>query len=189
MEANNYQDSLIYINIRFCLWKEGLPKFRWNSELVRKLEINSYRADEILKIEGQRVNENEIRLLIDVFNLTEEEFQLTNLLNSSSHDVLRENLNYLINSNSTHGEKKVLASRLGVENGTISRWLNGTRRPVKDEQEEFKRIFSVKPSYNLEKDPIFMSYEYFGFNEIIEWGNQRKERVVESFDVIRRLIG
>jgi transcriptional regulator with XRE-family HTH domain len=105
---------------------------------------------------------------------------------------LAENLRFLF-SGLGHGGKKSLASKLGIDPTTVSRWLSGAYEPQPASLSQLVSEFGLPSGTNLEEDPVFLSIEPVSLIERREWINKRinvlsSDELRELFPALRRLL-
>lgn len=90
-----------------------------------------------------------------------------------SVNIFKENLVRLF-ENLKHGQKKVFAEHLGVNDFTLSRWLSGDQRPTVKKIFKIKKFFAVSGELDLKTYPMFLSFQ--------------PESIAEKRDFIRQKI-
>jgi hypothetical protein len=106
-------------------------------------------------------------------------------------DVLKENLQYLLNSLG-RGGKKVLADELEVYPTTLSRWLNGSV-PHASTLRQLVLHFGLASGTDLRKDPVFLSAQPISQTERRDWlhsriDNMRVDELRELYPALQRLL-
>ena len=115
---NNSQES---INIRFLLWRDGMPASVWSNILREKLRWDLREIENFLK--GGSVNFQQLQDLSDSFDRLDEELATDDLLSQEGTDIVCENLRALF-KDMEHGEKKKIAEHLGVEETKVTEEAN-----------------------------------------------------------------
>ncbi|GAB3830974.1 hypothetical protein GCM10028895_47720 [Pontibacter rugosus] len=179
--------------VRYELWNMGLPKLNWEEYIREWLKCSNRRANEVLLNDSEVISEEELGRVSLALGKSKEDLLLLDPLHDLNARMLILNLNYLIASNVGHGGKQIVAKRLGVEPGTVSRWLSGTRTPSREDLTEIAKCFSVDLTLDLTVTPLFLSYHYFGYLEMQQWLKQKsdtinRELLVSLFPALRRLL-
>jgi transcriptional regulator with XRE-family HTH domain len=150
-------------NLRHQLWLRKVAREQWALQLTKWLDCSEWRAWELLR--GVPPSLEEMRKLAEQTGLTEEQLQSSE--QGGQPSILAENLSYLLDA-PKRGGKKVLAAELGVQQGTISRWMAGGR-PESRYQEAIKEYFGLPSTVDLETFPLFLELSPVGSREQREW--------------------
>ena len=153
----------ITYNLRYQLWHRKIARELWALQLTKWVDCSERRAWELLR--GVPPSPEELSQLVEQTGLTEEQLQSTE--QDGQLSILAENLRCLLDA-PKRGGKKVLAAKLGVQQGTISNWLNG-RRPEPRHQEALKKHFGLPSTIDLETFPLFLELSPVGVREQREW--------------------
>tara|TARA_Y100001934_G_C12382677_1_gene793436 strand:- start:6481 stop:7053 length:573 start_codon:yes stop_codon:yes gene_type:complete len=162
-------DNQISENIRWLLWSEDKKSNNWPSLINKKLK-NKW-SDEQVKsfLEGRKSpTDPEIVQLAESFHIEESELRNSDMVRDSNTNVLLANLEYLINS-MARGGKKLLALDLGINQTTISRWLNGKHPPQKPTLRQLVSYFGLSMGTDLEISPVFLTYRPLSFQDRRAW--------------------
>ena len=183
-------ESTVSRNVRFLLWREGLLPGRWNQALRERLGWGAIEVDDLLK--GGAVGFSQLEQLADVFDRTEEDISVEDLVIAEGTDVLHENLITLMRG-LAHGRKKELAERLGVGPNTVSRWLGGKHHPPADKLGSIADFFGLSADLDLASATLFLSLEPVSGMQRREWLHQRVDALSvrelgELYPALKRLL-
>lgn len=161
-------------NLRFLLWRAGVRREDWASHLASWTGGGEARAKALLR--GAKIGDDEQRSVSDRVGCTEEELQ-TERLWEGQVNVLRENLNYLLDKKQT-GEKLSDISRgSGVKQVTLSRWKSGRQEPEGRQLVKLARYFGLTADTNLRTDPVFLSLSPVGELMRRQWLHRKVEEL------------
>jgi transcriptional regulator with XRE-family HTH domain len=177
-------------NVRFLLWREGLPPSRWVERLRERLGRTCTEEETRSLLMGRTPSYLEIRQLAEAFGLPEEELAHSDFVAGGGTDILLENLRYLL-GNLERGGKQALVESLGLDPSTVSRWLKGTR-PQSSTLHDLRAYFGLSPTTDLKTDPLFLSLEPVSSFERRRWlqeriGEMSSEELRELFPALQRL--
>lgn len=141
-------------NMRYLLWRERVQHEHWVSQLATWAGVERLRAEALLH--GAEAEPEEVQHLARALDISEESLVSERLLTTYGVNVLQANLRYLIDR-IDHGQKKQLASELGIHPATISRWYNGELHPRKAHQGAICHYFGLPRSIDLENEVLFLS--------------------------------
>lgn len=176
-------------NLRFLLWRHGVPRNRWVEQTRSWAGCDLRRAATLLG-KGD-LHEAEAKAIADATHVSAEEIRFARLVADGGTDILRENLRYLVR-NLERGRKKALASELGVHATTISRWCSGKQHPEKATLLALSRHFGLRS--DLETDPVFLSLSPVSIAARKTWLHDRidgldAETLAALFPALERLLG
>lgn len=176
-------------NLRYLLWRHGLPRERWIEQLASWAGCERRRAATLLA-KGDLLPQ-EAEAVADTARVSEEDLRVARLVAEGSTDILRENLRYLVKS-LERGQKKVLAAQLGVHATTISRWCAGKQQPEKRTLVALSRHFGLRS--DLAADPVFLSLAPVSVSARKAWLRHRiealnAEELAALFPALERLLG
>ncbi len=159
------------LNIRYLLWKKGVPRAEWKKKLSELLGWNEGRAEELLEGD-EALRSSELKILAKFGGVSEKDLTSKDLPQADKVDIFHENLSFLIDL-LPHGEKKRFADKLGVDATTISRWKNGSQHPTKRKLIAIARYFGLLEDVDLAAESVFLSSGPVGEAEIKKWLQQR----------------
>lgn len=180
-------------NLRYLLWSQkGLSHSKWVEQLANWAKCDLTRATELLK--KGNPNFDEQKNIADSVGRPEADIQYTRLLDEDRVEVLKENVQYLLNS-MEHGEGNRLADFLKVSADTISEWKKWRRKKGIDKknQEALCRYFGLQRGIDLERDPLFLSLSEVGDQRRKKWLHDRIEALEtdtlnELFPALERIL-
>jgi transcriptional regulator with XRE-family HTH domain len=183
-------------NLRFALWRQGIPRTQWITWVAARCELGSTLVRAVIdgRTPDDQVGEAECSQLARAIGMPSEAETLRFAdLVSSDCDVLRENLAYLMNALG-HGGKKALAATLSVDPTTISRWLNGTSQPNEATLRQLAAYFGVSAGTDLRSYPVFLSLEPVALTERRQWlisslENLSPDEFRDLYPALRRMLG
>lgn len=162
----------ISLNVRFLLWKKGVPSSEWVAWLETRSDLGLYPVRAV--VAGTRTDDqvtgHELRELSRVFELGDEgdaALRFEDFPATRAH-ILTENLRHLIGG-LPHGGKKELAGRIGVDPATISRWLSGAYEPEGPSLNSLLSAFHLRSGTDLKREPLFLSVEPVSATEQRRW--------------------
>jgi transcriptional regulator with XRE-family HTH domain len=125
------------------------------------------------------------------FEVEVESLRFANLPRDRGH-VLSENLRFLF-STLGHGGKKAIASELGIDPTTVSRWLSGAYEPQLASLRQLVSHFGLPADTDLQEDPIFLSAEPVSAIERRTWLHERinalsRNELRELFPALLRIL-
>jgi transcriptional regulator with XRE-family HTH domain len=182
--------SQISRNIRYLLWRDGVPPDQWVKVLIKRLGWGDAVVRALLR--GEPVDLAQIRQLSILFDRTEEQLSLEDLVITESTDILHQNLMFLMQG-TPHGLKKELAEKLGVGQNTVSRWLGGKHHPPSDKLDAIARFFGLQVEVDLSSTPLFLSSEPISVIQRKTWLHERLDELstrelAELYPALKRLL-
>lgn len=179
-------------NLRYILWRAEIPRNAWIPRLAAALADGAKRAGELLRDSGDALTTTESSILSKHFGVAGRSLQGKDLLSVEGTNILSENIRYLLDS-LPRGEKKELASTLGVDATTVSRWRSGASRPTRKKQADFAHYFGIPGYLDLETNPLFLSLEPVTTQESRMWLHERIDglegsTLSEIFPALKRLL-
>lgn len=185
----------VSVNVRYLLHRNDVPRSEWTSWLARRASLDPQTAKSLVRglLADEQVSDNDLRKIGGAFELA---YETENLrfqgFAYAGHNVLRENLRFLLGSLG-HGGKKSLAGELNVDPTTISRWLNGSFEPQPSTLRHIVSYFGLPPITDLHEDPIFLSTEPVSMTDRRSWLRRRidalpTEEIRELYPALRRLL-
>lgn len=184
--------SQITRNIRYLLWKERIPPRSWPSSLQYRLPQTWSMEDIRRLLDGCELPYERLQEVAAALNIADEELASGELVAEGGVNILTENLQFLIGS-MEHGGKKQLASDLGVDPTTVSRWLGGRSVPPQRTLRQLSDRFGFPSTADLAADPIFLCARPVSMAEQRSWLHQRindmsPEDLRELFPALERLL-
>jgi transcriptional regulator with XRE-family HTH domain len=167
--------SLVSRNVRFLLWREGLPPQAWERELSRLLPDLSRRSVREL-LSGRAQNELPLREFASAFGLDDEILVFSDLLAESDCSIPTENVRHLL-STLPYGGKKELAVQLNVDPATISRWAASAAVPSNRHSEGLRDYFGLPATLDLSEDPLFLSIDPLSAYSRRAWLHERVDSI------------
>lgn len=183
-------------NLRFALWRQGIPRTQWITWVAARCELGSPLVRAVVdgSAPDDQVGETECSQLARAIGMAAEAetLRFADMVGADC-DVLRENLAYLMNALG-HGGKKALAAKLSVDPTTISRWLNGASQPSEATLRQLATHFGVPAGTDLRSDPVFLSLEPVALSERKQWLVSRLESLSadelrDLYPALRRMLG
>jgi len=177
-------------NLRYLLWKNDVDRQQWPDQLAAWARCSRHRATELL--EDGAMTSIEQRTISEALDLPEETIQFSDLLGEDNKvNVLDENVRYLL-GDLHHGEKKRLATAIGVDETTISRWTHRGQVPRTKHVEALGQYFDL--SVDLRVEPVFLWTDPVTDRQRRRWLRERiddiqPERLRELFKALERLLG
>ena len=185
--------ELISKNVRLLLWQQQVPRSDWVRHLASKLPPiwGAQNVDRLLG--GRELGNLEISDIAIALEIVEEQLRWEDILSTSSVDVLKENLSYLLGS-LEHGGKKKIAADLSIDPTTISRWLSGVITPQGSTLKRLSNYFGLAAETDLRKSAVFLSVEPVSLPERRRWLNQQIEALSgnelrELYPALQRILG
>jgi transcriptional regulator with XRE-family HTH domain len=185
--------SQVAINIRFLLWSRKIARTEWEAWLANRAAIPHDTSKRLVRgdLQDAEISSRQMQAIADALGLDEENLRFANLPRDRGR-VLSENLRFLF-STLGHGGKKSLASKLGIDPTTVSRWLSGAYEPQPASLSLLVSEFGLPSGTNLEEDPVFLSVEPVSVIERKQWLNKRVNALPsgelrELFPALRRLL-
>lgn len=174
-------------NIRYLLWKRGVNRSSWASWLETHSLLGSGKARALIggKLNDAELSPQELGELARSLEIENdgESLRFADFA-QEANGVLRENLKFLFDSLG-YGGKKTLATELGIDPTTISRWLNGAYEPNLPTIRQLVTYFGLPPLTDLREEPVFLSVEPVALAERRRWLHSRIEAL--SSDMLREL--
>lgn len=182
--------SLTALNLRFLLWRAGVPRDRWEEHLADWVGGEGARAKALLL--GAKINYGEQERVAEKAECTAEELQ-TERLWEGRVNVLRENLKYLTDKKQVGEKLSDIARGTGISSVTLSRWRSGTQEPEDRQLSKLARHFGLGADTNLRTDPMFLSLSPVGVLMRKEWLHRKvdelnDEALHELFPAFERLM-
>jgi transcriptional regulator with XRE-family HTH domain len=137
------------------------------------------------------ISSGQLRALAEALGFDEENLRFADLPRDRGN-ALSENIRFFFSS-LQHGGKKSLASKLGIDPTTVSRWLSGNFEPQPASLRHLVSEFGLPSGTNLLEDPVFLSAEPVSVIERKQWLNERinalsSDELRELFPALRRLL-
>ena len=140
-------------NIRYLLWRDGIDRSIWVSQLAAWIRCSRMRAQEILA--GALLESDEQNAIISNHpDISVEMLQYERLV--AREYILKKNLEFLF-ENLEHGKMKELAKELEVSPVTISRWKSGTQKTNINKLNTLCHKLALPPNTNLQEDALFLT--------------------------------
>ncbi len=179
-------------NLRYLLWRRGVPRGSWAAELRRVLpgEWSQERVRRVLSRGTQ--DYGEVQALATALDLRDEDLMMADLLAEGRTDVLQENLRYLFAA-LEHGGKAELAAYLGKDPSTLSRWLAGTYGPPGTTLAQIAQFFGLEAGTDLSVIPVFLAPDPVSVQDRRRWLQERvdalsAEEIRDLFPALKRLL-
>jgi transcriptional regulator with XRE-family HTH domain len=181
------------LNVRLLLWQRQISRSDWVHHLANKLPPHWGARNVACLLNSRELGNLDIRDVAIALEVEEEQIRWEDLLSSSSIDVLKENLSYLLDS-LEHGGKKKVAADLGIDPTTISRWLSGAITPQSSTLKRLSNYFGLPAETDLSKAAVFLSVEPVSLPERRRWLNQQIEALSanelrELYPALQRILG
>ncbi len=185
----------ISANVRYVLWLKRVPRAQWVAWLSIRTSLAQTKIRALIRseISDAQVSPED---LSELGRALETEGEGENLrfadLARDGSDVLHENLRFLFGSLG-HGGKKSLASELGVDQTTVSRWLNGSYEPQTSSLRQISSYFGLPVGTDLREDLIFLSADPVALTERRNWLRARiddlsTDELRELYPALRRML-
>jgi transcriptional regulator with XRE-family HTH domain len=185
----------ISLNVRFRLQQKQIPRDKWGDWLSKRLPDDANWLAKFVRgeIQDRHIGQEQLGRLSVLFGLGEdgEELRFQDFLPDDCN-VLLENINYLVDG-LEHGGKRTLASELGVDPTTVSRWLSGKIEPSGTTRSALASYFNLPPNTDLRTDPVFLSVEPISIYDQRQWVKQRldsmcREEFAPLYPALRRML-
>jgi transcriptional regulator with XRE-family HTH domain len=183
----------VSLNVRFSLWNRKVARSEWEAWLAAKTTIPLDMCRRLVRgtLLDAAISSDQVRALAKAIGLDEEILRSADLPRDRGN-VLSENLRFLFSS-LERGGKKSVASKLGIDPTTVSRWLSGNFEPQPAFLRKLILEFGLPSDTDLLKDPIFLSAEPVSASERRQWLNTRiqtlpSDELKELFPALRRLL-
>jgi hypothetical protein len=146
-------------NVRFLLWHQKIDHAQWEAWLAIRTTLPGDVCAGLVRgtLPDAEISSAQLRLLAETLGIEEESLRFADLPRDRGN-VLSENLRFLFGT-LAHGEKKALASKLGVDPTTISRWLSGAYEPQQTSLRQLVSHFGLPSGTDLRETPVFLSAE------------------------------
>lgn len=146
--------------IRYRLWRRGVPKDRWAGWLADEAGIDEVVAAQVIGTAdaGTDVDAAVLGCIASRLGVSGIDELAQASLADDGVDILLENLRYLFNA-LPQGGKQAAAVALGVQPGTVSRWLQGSEAPPAARLDRIRRYFMLPETTDLRRDPLFLHAE------------------------------
>jgi len=176
------------------MWQLKIGRSEWVEWLALRSGLSGEFLRELLeeRVPDEHIGDEDCTRLAAAVGLAAdpETLRFTNLVEEGC-DVFHENLTFLLNT-LEHGGKKALASQLGVDPTTISRWLNASSRPSEGTLHQLMDQLGISTEIDLRTYPIFLSVEPISMTERRQWLISRIEEMtpnelLELYPALRRL--
>ena len=176
-------------NLRFLLWRGGISREQWATQLAGWTGSDSQRGTALLQGRTLPVPA-ELDQLANSTGRDAGEIQFGDL--TAEVSILEENLRYLVEA-PKRGQKKVLAEHLAISQVTLSRWFAGKQQPTRKYLNEIKVYFGLPASVDLETDPLFLELSPVGSYAQRSWLRQRIDELDDEtlrvlFPALERLL-
>lgn len=140
-----------------------------------------------------RFSPEEQQRIAEATHVDEGELVYARLLDPQQTNILAENLAYLLGGLG-HGGYGRLAERVGIHQGTLSKWLAGGQRPRTKHLARLSLHLGVPVSLDLAVDPLFLSLRPVGEARQRQWLHEHierlpGERLSQLFPALERLLG
>lgn len=164
------------------MWQRKIGRSEWVEWLALRSGLSGEFLRELLeeRVADEHIGDEDCTRLAAAVGLAAdpETIRFTNLVEEGS-DVFHENLAFLLNT-LEHGGKKALASKLGVDPTTISRWLNASSRPSEATLHQLMDQLGISTEIDLRTYPIFLSFEPISMTERRQWLISRIEEMTPN---------
>jgi transcriptional regulator with XRE-family HTH domain len=186
----------VSLNIRYLLWRKGLPRQQWESWLTSHTKLPLTTSTRLVggRLADDQVEEKLLDELARAFGHEDagETLRYTDLPREGCN-VLLENLKFLFGSVG-HGGKKALAADLSVDPTTVSRWLSGSYEPQGSSLRQLVAYFGLPPETDLRETAVFLSVEPVAATERRRWIHARidllsSEEFRDLYPAFRRMLG
>src|ERR1700745_3569054 len=149
----------VSINVRFLLWGRKIARPDWEAWLAARATIPPETTKRLIRgtLMDAQITSRQLRAIAEAVGSDEESLRSVDLPRARGN-VLLENLRFLFGT-LEHGGKKSLASKLGIDPTTVSRWLSGGYEPQPASLSQLVSEFGLRPGTDLQEDPIFLSAE------------------------------
>lgn len=176
-------------NLRYLLWRAGIPRDQWVQQLASWTGCYTFRATELLH--GAEPQPDEQERLAEATGTPLEDLRYGDFL--AHADVLHQNVRHLIDSLGRGGQKQI-ADDLGVHVTTVSRWYKGLQRPERAKILELRQYFGLLESVDLTSEPLFLSPTPVTTPERKKWLRERidhlgNEDIAKLYPALERLLG
>jgi transcriptional regulator with XRE-family HTH domain len=185
--------SQVSINVRFMLWSRKIARTEWEAWLTMRADIPHDTSKRLVlgTLPDAEISSRQMRALAEALGLDEENLRFANLPRDQGR-VLAENLQFLF-STLERGGKKSLASKMGIDPTTVSRWLSGAYEPQPASLSQLVSEFGLPSGTDLLQDPIFLSAEPVSAVERRQWLSKRinalsSDELRDLFPALRRLL-
>jgi transcriptional regulator with XRE-family HTH domain len=185
----------VVLNIRFLLRRTKAPTERWAHELSRRTRtaISMIRAKEIIYGEGKAVTDEELGTIGDAFARDAEELRVGCLYSEGPEALRKENLSFLLDT-LPRGGRKALATKLGIRQATVTRWVSEGKVPETKNLEGLLKHLGLDPDLDLAVEPLFLSLQPVGGFLQRKWLLERLESMTEEeitrfFPALARIVG
>jgi transcriptional regulator with XRE-family HTH domain len=185
--------SQVSINVRFLLWSRKIARTEWEAWLATRVHLPPDVCGRLVRgtLSDAEISSDQIRTLADGLEVDEENLRFADLPRDRGN-VLSENLHYLFGALG-HGGKKAIASKLGIDPTTVSRWLSGAYEPQPTSLRQLASHFGLPSGTDLLEDPVFLSVEPISTSERKLWLSKRisalsADELRELFPALRRLL-
>lgn len=163
-------------NIRYLLWREGIPKRDWLTRVAEWVGLDPDQAEKLLGGKNDDSGPSGVEAIAKEAKVRVQDLLQKDLLATGGVDILTENIRYLIEG-LPHGFKKEFAATLEVDVTTVSRWRNGGQRPTRTKLGEIGKYFGIQPDIDLESDPVFLSIEPVSNIQYREWLHEKIDQL------------
>ncbi len=161
-------------NFRFLLWERRVKKDQWAAQLAAWAGVTVERARRLL-LEGD-ANDEELQRIADATEMPAESL-LGDLVEGRS--LFKDNVQALLKElgHGAHGE---LATFVGAQRSTVSRWLSGEFVPKDPERlRKVAEFFGLAPPEDLLEEPLFLDVLPRSDRQRRQWLAKRVESVDE----------
>ncbi len=170
------EGSNIPRNLKFLLWKQGIPRDRWVREVSHWCRCDPVRAVEILRGDAS-LTDAETQSISEATAVEATHLFFDDLIGGT--DVFGENLKFLLGS-LEHGGQKRLAEYLKVTPGSVYKWGGGSQPPKRRHVAGLLSFFGLNAATDLEKVPLFLSLDPIGSPAKREWLVERIQQIEDE---------
>jgi hypothetical protein len=178
------------LNIRYLAWTIESDPVKWAAILHKKTGLMEKRAKAIC--DGVQPTYEERVALAAGFDIRIDELSSPGLFGLPSKEIIKENIKYLM-TGFPRGERKKMAVALHVTQETVSRWhktgVTNSNRPP-----EILRYLGLDPTIELDKIPLFLSFQPIGKYAQRRWFLNRLDEISSTelsklFPLLQKLFG
>lgn len=161
-------------NLRYLLWRDGIKQEDWGKHLADWAKCSEARAEDLLN--GKTLQSEEQRRIAERAKVREEQIQNERFLGDHV-DVLQQNILFLTDKTVTGFAAIVIANKINVSPGTISRWRKNKQAPEDTQLLKLCLFYGFPPTINLRDDAIFLSMSPIGDLKRRAWLQERIKQI------------
>jgi transcriptional regulator with XRE-family HTH domain len=187
--------SQISSNVRYLLWRAGVPREQWEAWLSARTELGGSKCKMLVagRLLDEQITSEALRDLARAFEQADdgESLRFSDFFGEGTN-VLAENLRFLFASLG-RGSKKQIAAELEVDPTTVSRWLSGAFEPQGALLRQLVTYFGLPQDTDLRRTPIFLSVEPVAAAQRRQWLHTQidalsAEDFRELYPALRRML-